>query len=1154
MIPDLVELVIAYFQYLALLLNVAESAFPGTWNTMKTGVNLSVLSEQFFQSVFPFVPSTIDARHYFLVIGVMIPLLIVSFGLLALIATRIVAWFCFMLSGLAVLAAGAIVATTAAIPDLSHGDGIILIVCGISMIVFGGFVALVYHMATKRLTSLEDDESDEDELEIEEDTDGGRRSPAMGGNQHAEELVHRRRPFSITHTIELAGSSLVFIFIALYLTGALPFLPNGVNNVLSSGAVPLGALVFIAAAATVVWLVLGLFQQGRDAQRKIGAYATKRAMRVVLVSMSWLYMPIAKSTLILLNCTAFTCPQGQRLYDQGSMVVPADLTYSLDICTPCVVGSNQTSSLVSSTRLCEGSTERRLEFSKGLACSDLETFFYPAAAIVIAGFIVVVPLLFYKLIQQTSAMMRDEIPVDPPAGSAEQRRGGAVDFSEAVPEFADEEERRWANQVDKSNHVVKRLYQPVRAKYRYWKLAETARRFLVVFFSSYVIRASVPNARIALSVTLCCHTVAAVVIGWAKPFIELTEDLVGLLLSAVLVGVAIAVLAASFQPTPNSDAFSAIAVLDVLLPFLVFAAALIYAIRKVYASQQSEDAVVRKRAAELDRAIRHEQRRMKREQRLQAEQDRRLAAESVLAGSEAGSAGSMSRPRRRSVAQFKDDEELNGSHVFDASGTFGGTGGHGDFFGRLFGGSPTKSPTAPPPIQAEPAQPTAEQQRRRSSLVVPIGGGGTSSGHVATRAASVSGIQPNPLQGRPRISSVSAIPIAIRRISTISSRGNGGAATTRGTQPPPPLATFQLPPSSSPPDQKEAGSRRSLSEGDRRVCQSPQSNRDDAAGGEEPPEVLERRARRAEGPMAAALASIAKPVSVQPQLGDTPRAAHPTPAIRQGGYGAKHVSRSSLVVDVDELEVIDATAATPAPPTERAADVARRRVEEELKKFHHDVREKAVHGTISAHEAASSVFQTEKVLERLFISEIDARINNVAHKTLSRFLLFSGLMLFVALGCTVLGLISMKSSQVVVCGWNASPFGAVRSAEAFAGYGSFANFTRHCACAEIIFPMFQQSGSGLPLSASTLALTNGSVVNRIRKLEKWVCDKGQVVERVRAVIDASLQVVDSTLTIRGMCATDFLSATCVPTAAGPFTSLSPNCTTLNVSALELTLW
>jgi hypothetical protein len=1123
MIQDLIEILIAYFQYLALAINVAEGAAEqsSTWSSVKTGVNLSVLGEQFFSSFFSFLPSTVDARHYFLVVGVLLPLAIVGFGLLALLPARIVAWYLLMLTGLGLAVIGVVVATTnevAAAAGVFRKDGVLLIVTGVVLIVFGMFVALVYRMATSRTDEQHRQESDEEQLDGMDETN---KAEMVNEHEDLTTLFTRRRVFSAMRVVELALSTLAFILAGLYFVGVLPVVPSRVRDVLAGGAVPLGVLLFLAAAFTATWLLLSFSKRGSDALRRLGALLTKRVMKTVLVAMSLLYMPIAKSTLILFNCTTFSCPDGTRMFDRGSVAVPVDLKYSLDICVPCTAGENQTGVAPASIlqSLCTAQREQRLEFSKGVACSEIEAFFIPSAALVIGGFIVVVPVLFFYLIRQTSQMMQLHVPITSNESTAFYQQSLAPNSSASgglgKELFTlDYDEWRWATQVAKSNHVVKGLYKPVRSKFRYWKLIETSRRFVVVFVSSYVIRASVPNSRIALSVTLCCHTVAGLLIAITKPFIELTEVLVGILLAAVLVLVTVTLLSSSFSTSTSESMFSAVAVLQVVLPVLIFLCAFCFALWKLYLSRKSEDAAVRKRAEELESLVRKEQKKLKQEERereLQVKQEDRIYQMNLLRSS--GTSGSqVLRADRRGSHMFHiaDDEE-------ESSGFFKA------------------------PIDQE----RLRQQQKKAEVVgapAALDRGPTSS------VERPQGVMLS--QMRKRIASVGAIAITPRRVSS-------EASPTRSD------------PSGVGRQQRSSSAVVAVMPAD--ASASPSPRRTPAANPIAPRQAAERKS---DGRLTFAMSAISA------HRDSNTGSSKPSPLVKM-----THANkRTSAVRDADvegletynlddpSVENLDRKASVRAP-RESVDDIIRRRVEEHLRRAHDDARAKAVQGQLTAQEAASNTHETEKVLERLLVAEIDTKINSVAHRILTRFLLYMGLMLFIAFGCAFLGVLSMKTvdnKDVFVCGLggvlpgtSVIPGGEVATSSAFAGYATFANFTRRCACAAFEFSFFTGVATRpgeAPVCSITFPASNGSQVNAVAKIEKWVCENGRIVERVRAarfiVPGGAVEAVDTTGTVRGMCSARFHDPLCVPTDAygdGSAVRLAPACT-LALTPLEAALW
>ena len=140
MVIDILEIIVAYMQYLVLLMRVEGVNLPASWVSTAHAASIIDIDAGWFAKYSPTLP--IDFRVYFLIVSVLLPLAVIFFGLFALNTKLVVVWYFTLLCGIAMLLAGVlgtIFATAtpytlanSTIEGLLLAGGIIIIVCTIA--------------------------------------------------------------------------------------------------------------------------------------------------------------------------------------------------------------------------------------------------------------------------------------------------------------------------------------------------------------------------------------------------------------------------------------------------------------------------------------------------------------------------------------------------------------------------------------------------------------------------------------------------------------------------------------------------------------------------------------------------------------------------------------------------------------------------------------------------------------------------------------------------------------------------------------------------------------------------------------------------------------------------------------------------------------
>src|SRR5687768_12057312 len=108
MLTDLIEIILSFIQYVAMILTTDGVNFPESWQVTSSFVALSNLQQEFFAKHTNFIPT--DFRVYFVFVSVLIPLALIFLGLLALNSKKVVVWYFALLAGIVMVVVGALAA------------------------------------------------------------------------------------------------------------------------------------------------------------------------------------------------------------------------------------------------------------------------------------------------------------------------------------------------------------------------------------------------------------------------------------------------------------------------------------------------------------------------------------------------------------------------------------------------------------------------------------------------------------------------------------------------------------------------------------------------------------------------------------------------------------------------------------------------------------------------------------------------------------------------------------------------------------------------------------------------------------------------------------------------------------------------------------
>ena len=502
-----------------------------------------------------FVASLNDPRVHFMALCIALPLGMILFGLLFLNSKKVVVWYFLSLGFFLTLCVGAsgraLLSTVAMRVSANVAD--ILIFVGAGGLAACGVLFLLGILG--KLGKLTNDE-DEDAKTVQ-----------------AERMAKATQDFNIRTTLEHFFFIAVSTALGLVFVGVIP-LPRVVDDI--TNQVPtqhfslgIGVGLFVFAGIWLPFFFLSLFRRGREAAWKLNELVTRTLLNGLLLSLSFLYIPIGAATLTIFNCRTVTCPPGFRVPDVGttvSLLHNASAALYSNQCVPCTTDPNIATTCPATIRtsICGGMSAERVETDLSVSCEGVRNFFWPAGALVLLFYSVGVPLLFFLEIRTSSNMLKDEFPIKEPRAADRENP-------------SEYEQRRWEIKVASSNNSARFLFEAFEFKFRYMRLLQLIQKLIVVFTTVFVIRYNDFSPRfIALGISLAVHATVAGVFALSRPFMFNVHDLVGAVLQTGLCFVIIVALLVASSISVPSAALSATMAVSFCLPAAVAVSSVIY--------------------------------------------------------------------------------------------------------------------------------------------------------------------------------------------------------------------------------------------------------------------------------------------------------------------------------------------------------------------------------------------------------------------------------------------------------------------------------------------------------------------------------------------------------------------------------------------------
>lgn len=573
MLNVIIELVVSFAQYFSTIVNIPEINFPESWKVPIRYVATINVGLDSFSSWFP---ALTDIRVYFMFLSVVGPLVFVIAGLLFLNEKRVVLWYLMVVMGVMLTLAGGLGRIVAATTDLSitPETAQLLLYAGLADLVAMAVIFLIAKRCSK-----------------EDDTQVVQRTKVMD---------EETKSISIFSTVQSFVIFVAFSALAVLCWGyGTKSVQDQVDSVGNSFAVGLSGICVLFAFVFLVWFIMGLSQAGRRKQWAFHSWFESGFLRVLLLTISLAYIPIGAGVFLMFNCNNFSCPNASRLPDDGSSIFANSTSLSSnDYCVSCIPAASQLCPTPLLNSMCIGSSGSRLEYSISTECSNVRSFFWPAAALIIVMFVLGVPAMFYSLIEVSSSTLHKEFPIKeikPPLND---------------PDF-DLDRAKWHKQVIQSRNVAKFLFQPFQYNYRFVRLFLVVQKLLIVSTTSYVIRGSVADPQmIALVCSIVIHFFSFLLLAYYQPFVAAFEARVAIMMSLCLtVACVISILLLKGVTIPTVVMYVIIAI-NGLLPCIAigFGLYLEWSSGKADDEEQEKEAMTRL-SAEMDKKLEAEQQR-----------------------------------------------------------------------------------------------------------------------------------------------------------------------------------------------------------------------------------------------------------------------------------------------------------------------------------------------------------------------------------------------------------------------------------------------------------------------------------------------------------------------------------------------------------------
>lgn len=439
---DIVDMTMAYIQYLALLTDISPSSLPSFYSEPFKILNYFVLdissatsdsdSSKTVTNPLPVeLPSwlPLDIRLRFASIAILGPLVLATVGLLGVYGKLSYIWFIALLASLFSTLFGFILLVNQnvfAVANTSPPSNATLttllavgLPCFFIVMLFG-----ILAMGRSRLIRLRKDNLKLDQLIKEEQEERTRQRVTRQmverddidlvavASQRLQEL-HCEQEIQHANCGDLLLQA--FFSFVLFFSGAVMVGLVSVSEIeaLQSSIVfkVIGAVLCLAGVVCFVWFILGLTKSGRKLRIAISDFCGSKLLSLIVMVSSMLYTTVVVNFVSIVYCSTLHCSPGTRLPKAAALFPTISSNNSCFACD--LAAYPQQCNTQWELTVCAASTSQRsLVYDGRVACSDIDSFYKASGSLIFVCYILFLPYLQFYLAQYTVRVLRETYPLE----------------------------------------------------------------------------------------------------------------------------------------------------------------------------------------------------------------------------------------------------------------------------------------------------------------------------------------------------------------------------------------------------------------------------------------------------------------------------------------------------------------------------------------------------------------------------------------------------------------------------------------------------------------------------------------------------------------------------------------------------------------------
>ncbi|GET86560.1 hypothetical protein, conserved [Leishmania tarentolae] len=502
---DVLDMTATYMQYITLLLKLSPDSVPSFYIAPMEVIwllvsNINREDTEQYQNLLPLnVPRwlPLDIRGQYVLIAVIGPLALSTFGLFFVYGKPAYVWFVCLLSTLFMFLFGFIVMVNVsaftvpglALPSMST----LRILAGVGLPLFVLLLAVgLLGMGCMRLRQLRRDAVDLEKFIGKEQKrrESQRITQQVIDRQKidlvtvaAEQMHSARRKDQIAH-IDVGDLLWHGAFTMMLLIGS--FVLLGVVEIheiyfLQRSTVfqLLGSLTTILFIFAMVWGIMSMFKKGRQYLCSCRAVFNIHALSLLMVAASLIYINVITNFISIIYCVSTTCDAGSRMQHAASLFPPlsaatdhSDAVSSLANCVSCHFDKyTQKCPIDFQQSLCATAEKQsRLVYDTRVPCDSLDGFYKASGVLIFVFYILFLPYLQLYVTQYGFRMLQDVYPLE--------QRYHDVFTSEEL----------YLQKVTFSDNSAAFAYRAYKPKYRFYRLSFLLQKIVLSVVSCVMTR------------------------------------------------------------------------------------------------------------------------------------------------------------------------------------------------------------------------------------------------------------------------------------------------------------------------------------------------------------------------------------------------------------------------------------------------------------------------------------------------------------------------------------------------------------------------------------------------------------------------------------------------------------------------------------------